>query len=214
MNLLLKFLLAMGLSALGLVVHAQNRKAIGVKQIETRPDVRVPVFEVWQPKAVANVVLFSGGGGGYGQIGEDGWPLSRNFLIRTGKDWAEHPFNLIMVGRPSDGIDLHEGNNRIRDEHAADNLALFKYLRQKNSLPIWVVGTSMGTISAAASAVRDTDKLLAGVVLTSSVTLYRMNGAVPKQALDKITVPVLVVHHTKDVCKVCRPQEAPQNSKS
>ena len=210
MNLLLKFLLAMGLSALALLAQAQDGKAIGVKQIETRPGVRVPVFEVWQPKAVANVVLFSGGGGGYGQIGEDGWPLSRNFLIRTGKDWAAHAFNLVMVGRPSDEIDLQDGINRIRDEHQADNLAIFKTIRQKNNLPIWVVGTSMGTISAAAAAIRDQEHMLAGVVLTSSITSYRVNGAVPKQDLDKIIVPVLVLHHAKDACAFCKPQEAPQ----
>jgi pimeloyl-ACP methyl ester carboxylesterase len=190
------------------LLHAGESKAIGVVQVETRANVRVPLFEVWNPGAVATLVLFSGGGGGYGKIGDDGWPASRNFLIRTGKYWAAHPFNIVMVGRPSDGIDLQNGAMRIGEEHAADNVAIFKAVKSKSALPIWLVGTSMGTISAAAAAIGDTDRLVAGVVLTSSVTGYRIRGAVPGQDLAKIRVPVLVVHHARDACKVCTPYEA------
>jgi len=42
-------------------------------------------------------------------------------------------------------------------------------------------------------------------VLTSSITAGAVTGAVPGQALEKITVPVLVVHHTQDACKFCPP---------
>ncbi len=49
---------------------------------------------------------------------------------------------------------------------------------------------------------------LAGVVLTSSVTGYRVQGAVPRQKLAEIRVPTLVVHHARDACKLCAPHEA------
>jgi pimeloyl-ACP methyl ester carboxylesterase len=193
--------------ALGLA-QAQPGRALGVEQIETRPGVHVPVFEVWQPGAVATLVLFSGGGGGYGRIGPGGWPESKNFLIRTGPLWAAQPFNLVMVGRPSDGLVLQDGAVRIGDAHAADNLAILQAIRRKSDRPIWLVGTSMGTISAAAAAIRDTEQRVAGVVLTSSVTAYRRAGAVPKQDLSRIRVPVLVLHHARDACAICVPAEA------
>jgi hypothetical protein len=190
------------------LVHADESTTTGVVQVQTRPNVQVPVFEVWKPGAVATLVLFSGGGGGYGKIGGDGWPTSNNFLIRTGKLWAAHPFNVVMVGRPTDRIDLKNGAVRIAEEHTADNIAVFKAVKSKSPLPIWLVGTSMGTISAASAAIHDTDKLVDGVVLSSSVTAYRIRGAVPSQDLGKIRVPVLVVHHARDACKVCLPYEA------
>ena len=206
------FLFCLGflVSLIGLVdrqAWAQAPSPGEVLTVPTRPGVTVPVYVRWRPDAVATLVLYSGGGGGYGPIGDDGWPTGGNFLIRTGKHWASYPFNLAMVGRPSDGIDLALGGYRVGDQHGADNRALFQALKQKSPAPLWLVGTSMGTISAAAAAIRDEDGLVAGVVLTSSIVSYKIPGALPKQALDKIRVPVLVFHHRQDACGSCRPDE-------
>ena len=190
------------------VLHAQEIGVGEAQRVATREEVTVPIYAYWRNDAVATVVLFSGGAGGYGRIGDDGWPSSGNFLIRTGKHWATYPFNLVMVGRPSDGIDLALGGVRIGDQHIADNAAIFKAIKLKSPLPIWVVGTSMGTISAAAAAIADSESLVSGLVLTSSITGYKIDGAVPKQDLAKIHVPTLVVHHADDGCKFCQANEA------
>jgi len=179
-----------------------------LQRIDTRKGVSVPIYTYWRPNAVATVVLFSGGGGGFGQIGDEGWPSSGNFLIRTGRHWASHPFNIVMVGRPTDLIDLALGGIRTGARHAADNFAIFKAIKLKSSLPVWLVGTSMGTISAAAAAIQDNENLLAGIVLTSSITGYRIDGAVPKQDLEKIRIPTLIFHHQEDTCKFCQAYEA------
>lgn len=179
-----------------------------VMRVATRPGVTVPLFTAWRPDAVATLVLFSGGAGGYGKLGDDGWPGSGNFLIRTGKLWASQPFNLVMVGRPSDGIDLGEGAIRVGAEHLADNMALLAAVRARNPAPIWLVGTSMGTISAAATAIADEAGIVSGLVLTSSVTGFRVRGAVPTQDLGRIKAPTLVIHHAKDACRICAPHEA------
>ena len=194
--------------ALGDPLHAQTPVPGEVLLVETRPDVQVPLFVVWNPKATATVVLFSGGAGGYGKIDASGWPSSRNFLIRTGKLWASYPFNVVMVGRPSDAIDLHDGAVRVGKQHAIDNDVIFKTIKGKSPVPLWVVGTSMGTLSAAAAAIQNTGNRIAGLVLTSSVTSYKMAGAVPRQELDKIAIPTLVVHHARDGCRICTPYEA------
>jgi pimeloyl-ACP methyl ester carboxylesterase len=191
-------------------LHAQEVGTGDVQRVITRDGVEVPIFTYWQTKAVATVVLFSGGAGGYGTIGDDGWPSGGNFLIRTGKHWATHPFNLVMVGRPTDGIDLASGNVRIGNAHAADNIAVFKAIKFRSQVPIWVVGTSMGTISATAAAIQDREHLISGVVLTSSIVAYKIPGAVPRQDLEKIRVPILILHHEGDACWACRPHEARQ----
>lgn len=202
-------LLACACSApLGAQESTQEKAPGAVQRIATRDGVTVPVFLVRRPDAVATVVLFSGGGGGYGKIGDDGWPASGNFLIRTGKLWAKHPFNVAMVGRPSDGIDLGDGAIRAGDAHAADYQAVFRAIKQDTPLPLWAIGTSMGTISVAAAATRDEGKSLAGIVLSSSITANKIQGAVPAQRLDQIRVPTLVFHHQNDACGVCKPNDA------
>ena len=188
--------------------QAEEARIGAVQRVATREDVSVPIYTYWQGDALATVVLFSGGAGGYGPIGEDGWPAGGNFLIRTGKHWATYPFNLVMVGRPTDGIDLSSGDVRIGEKHAADNLAIFKFIKQRSPLPIWVVGTSMGTISAAAAAIGDGEKLVSGLVLTSAIVAYKIPGAVPRQNLEKIRIPTLILHHELDDCWACRPHEA------
>jgi pimeloyl-ACP methyl ester carboxylesterase len=189
-------------------LHAQEIGAGEILRVDTREGVSVPLYTYWQTHAVATIVLFSGGAGGYGQIGEDGWPGGGNFLIRTGKQWAFHPFNVVMVGRPSDGIDLSSGHVRTGSAHAVDNVAIFKAIKLKSRLPLWVVGTSMGTISTAAAAIQDSENLISGVVLTSSIVAYKIPGAVPKQNLEKIRIPTLILHHEDDACWACRPYEA------
>lgn len=203
-----RVLAALILGSAALCATAQEPPQAGeVARIATRPHVEVPLYAVWRPDARATVVLFSGGGGGYGRLGADGWPGGGNFLIRTGKRWASHPFNVVMVGRPSDGIDLALGNVRAGSEHAADNRAVLQAVKAKSDRPIWLIGTSMGTLSATAASIADRDGLVAGLVLTSSVVAYKIPGAVPRQELDKIRVPTLILHHANDDCWACRPHE-------
>jgi pimeloyl-ACP methyl ester carboxylesterase len=199
---------------LGFAAHAQalaqSAESGQMMRVATRPGVTVPLYAVWNKNAVASLVLFSGSNGGFGKPGPDGWPSSKNFLIRTGKAWAIHAFNVVMVGRPSDNIDLGDGRVRIGREHAADNAAIYKTIKQKSALPLWVVGTSMGTISTAASAIQDSHSLISGIVLTSSVTSAKRSGALPTQDLAKIRVPTLIVHHKYDACPICKPSEVKQ----
>jgi len=178
-------------------------------QIASRPEVTVPVF--WRPQAnaTATLVLLPGGAGGIGARKEDGWPGGRNFLVRSGPLFAQHGFNIAMVSRPSDVADL-DYEFRSSASHLKDLHAVLLQLKARSQAPIWLVGTSRGTVSATAAAIAERDaSLVAGLVLTSSVTSYKKSGAVPRQELEKIRIPVLVLHHEKDACPVCQPQEAP-----
>ena len=202
------FALLAFLVTFGLVPHSKaDEVPVGhLERIETRGAV-LPIYEVWNKSAVATVVLYSGGGGGFGKLGLDGWPSSMNFLIRSAKLFSAHPLNVILVGRATDVSSL-DGATRIGDDHDVDNQAVFRAIKVKSPAPIWLVGTSMGTISVTAAATRDAGSNIAGIVLTSSVTGPRVKGAVLSQELAKIKVPVLVLHHELDACKVCTPDAA------
>jgi len=82
---------------------------------------------------------------------------------------------------------------RVSDEHTADVAAMATTVRGLSAVPVWLVETSRGTISAAATAIRyDGKRLVDGIVLTSAVVGYKKREAVSRQSVDKIHVPVLV----------------------
>ncbi|GFO69601.1 hypothetical protein GMLC_31800 [Geomonas limicola] len=175
--------------------------------IPTRPEVTVSFYYLKRPAAAATLMLLTGGAGGIGM--KDGIPTSNNFLVRSRDLFAAGGYNVALVGKPSDRSEL-DGSFRIGDEHVADLKKVLEYLKKDTGLPVWVVGTSMGTISTAALAGVAAPGELAGIVLTSSVTAQKRIGAVPWQDLAKIRVPVLVLHHQNDECRICRPDEVGQ----
>jgi hypothetical protein len=63
---------------------------------------------------------------------------------------------------------------------------------------VWLVGTSRGTQSAAATALAGVGA--DGVVLTSSVLYDSRGRPVNAMPLERLAMPVLVVHHKEDVC--------------
>jgi len=144
------------------------------------------------------VVLFSGGGGGVGF--KDGLPQSGNFLIRSRDEFARAGFNVALVGNPDDAKRITPAFRRS-DEHLADVHAILLDVSQRSVAPVWLVGTSQGTLSAAANgAVAGAS--VAGVVLTSTVTGQQAGGSVVDIALENITVPVLIFQHKLDACPI------------
>ncbi len=176
-------------------------------KVPTRPDIKATVF--WQATdgAAATLFVFPGGGGGFGKV-ENGWPTSNNFLVRTSKLWAAEGFNLAIFGRPNDSHELGY-EDRTSDTHLQDVKAVLEWVKSKSAAPIWVVGTSRGTVSTAFTLINLQDSQIAGGVVSSSVVAYKKSGAIPKQDLQQIKVPVLVYHHKKDACDICRPDEVP-----
>lgn len=189
--------------ALLLLATASFAIAQQVERTESRPGVRVNYFSVFRSDAVATLVMFSGGNGGFGHPDPNtGWTDSNNFVIRTAPQFAAAgPFNIILMGRASD-VDGLEYAERASPRHAQDNLAVLRDVKRHSPLPIWLVGTSRGTISATATTVADSEGLVSGLVLTSSVTDYRKPGSVNRQELSRVHVPTLVVHHLHDACKL------------
>ena len=108
---------------------------------------------------------------------------------------------VAVVDVPSDRQGL-VGFRQTRD-HVTDIKAVIAWLRQETKLPVWLVGTSRGTQSAAYIAIQLPPDAGGpdGVVLTSSMLLDKREWPVPNMSLDRISVPVLVVHHKQDGCR-------------
>ena len=172
--------------------------------INTRPGVSVSFYYMQNPTPKATVVLLPGGEGDI--LLKNNVPTSNNFLVRSRDYFVVHGFNVAVLNRPSD----HELGElfRVSNEHIEDLRKAVEYLKNYAGLPVWLVGTSKGTVSATAAAIAFGNEELAGIVLTSSITEHDKVGAVPYQKLAVIRIPVLVLHHRYDECKNCKPSDA------
>jgi len=173
-------------------------------KLPTRSGVTVSYWYMPRSGASATLVLLTGGSGSIGL--RDGQPQSGNFLVRSRDLFAAEGFNVAIVGRPSDVADMDTAF-RASARHVEDLRHVVDDLRARAKAPLWLVGTSRGTVSATAAAITIGPPQLAGVVLTSSITAFKLPGAVPTQALSEVRVPVLVLHHEKDACASCAPHE-------
>jgi pimeloyl-ACP methyl ester carboxylesterase len=126
--------------------------------------------------------------------------------VRTRARFAERGLLVAVADSPSDRVG--EGLVRFRTsaELATDVHALIAALRAEAPVPVWLVGTSMGSVSAASVAARLDAGGPDGVVQTSSVMGHSRDMAESLQdvALDRIRVPTLVVHHRDDACRASR----------
>lgn len=168
---------------------------------------------LWMPRddAVASVILFPGGGGRI-KITDDGdIKIGGNFLVRTRDDFVNQKLNVAVFDAPSDHYTkkgMKTDFFRASTEHAEDISAVIDYIKKQDTVPIWLVGTSRGTESAANGAIRLADKI-DGLVLTSSMTEENKKGvSLPEMQLHDIKVPTLVVHHEDDECRVTTPEGA------
>lgn len=188
-----------------------------VVKIKTRPGVTVK-FILRGPREgnPPIAILFAGG---QGVIDLDNWDGSGNpvgnFLVRTRKHWVKHN---LLVAVPDAPSDMQDGMAlwRTSADHASDIGAVITRLRRYSKGPVFLVGTSRGTISAAGIAAHIAPENLGGIVLTATVTRYnrrRNKDRVQSAKLEKIRVPVLLAHHKDDACFVTVFEDLPALAK-
>jgi len=152
-------------------------------------------------RPVASVILFAGGGG---TLDIKNGVINRglgNFLVRSRFRFAGEGFNVAVVDAPSDQRNLRGYRDTLF--HALDIKGVIAYLREASNVPVWLIGTSRGTISAANAASRLKEGGADGLVLTSTVFEQSGGGGtITDVDLGSITVPTLFVHHKKDRCFV------------
>jgi len=155
------------------------------------------------------LVLLVGGGGNL-NLDDKGCPraLRGNSLVRSLPHFHEAGFVTALVDAPSD----HESGDglerfRITTQHAEDLGKVIADVRARSKGPVWLVGTSRGSISAVNAAARLSGASAPdGLVLTSAL----MSGSAGKRAwvahtvfdlpLETIRMPILVVGHAEDTC--------------
>lgn len=188
------------LFCIGLAASARGEDVV---DIPTRPGVnqRLLVAKPAAPKAT--VILLAGGHGGLGIFpnGSLKWG-DGNFLIRSRQYFVEQGLTTVVVDTPSDRPNL--AGFRQTPEHLADITAVIAWARQQDKHPVWLVGTSRGTQSAAFVATRArAPEGPDGLVLTSTILKDAKGRPVPAMPLEHLSQPTLVIHHEEDGCAHC-----------
>ena len=183
-------------------------------------------FAPIDPKAV--LMLFVGGDGRLNLSLTQQNTGSTNFLARTRYHFAAEGYVVALVDAASDflvhdhppttdangflhgsGLSGHRLPDRLYgDSYLQDLAAVMNDLRVRYpSLPLWAVGTSRGTLSAAVAAA-NVSPPPDGIVLTSSLTGPSAMGDLEGVNLESIVVPVLIVTHRDDACSVTKPDDS------
>ena len=195
-------------SAPGQAVDLPTRPGVTVRYAAFMPDD--------PPRAIA--ILFVGGGGVLRLPArvEANWGERGNFLVRIRENLRRRGLYVAIVDAPSDharGL----GRFRTGEDHAEDIAAVIADVRRRApGVPVWLIGTSMGTISAADGAARlHGARGPDGIVLTSAISRVPFGIKQPPPTvldvdLSEIRVPTLVVYHRADACDFVSPADAPR----
>lgn len=161
---------------------------------------------------IGTIILFAGG---KGRLFLEDWQLhirSTNFLVRTRHHFAAEGFNVVVMDAASDFLNRPSGAGligyRTSSEHLTDIATVINAL--PNVGPICLIGTSRGTISAAAyaaeSSLNSSMPYIDYLVLTSSLTQQGNNldaqNIFDDVSLESIQKPTCLVAHENEGCFV------------
>ncbi|HVA34789.1 MAG TPA: hypothetical protein VNG52_01015 [Stellaceae bacterium] len=166
-------------------------------ELQSRPGITQPILFQSADAPIASAVLFPGGKGVI--AGAPG-----NFLLRVRGEFAAQGISVAVIDAPSDQSGGLSIGYRAGAEAAQDLAAVVAFLKSKAAAPVWLVGTSRGSISAGNGAVRLGPSQVSGLVLTSSV----WNNGMDRVPLASIAVPTLIVHNRDDGCRNSPPSGA------
>lgn len=179
-----------------------------VRSISTRPGVTMD-FLLMTPESSGQrdaLILFPGGNGaGPFKMTESGVVSGWSVLVRSADTFIRNGLSVIIVNPPSDHPTGMSTGFRESSEHAQDIAILADYLEQQGYERIFLVGNSRGTLSVTSLGTRLKDSHVKGVVLTSSLEYENFLRWLP---LQQLRLPVLMLHHREDACRVSSFEEA------
>lgn len=198
-------------------VVAQSCLAQEVVDIPTRAGVTQRfLYEQPDGAPIAQAILLPGGSGGIALTNFGGmarWGAD-NFIVRARGLLLKRGIATAVLDAPSDRPPPRALSGfRQTAGHVEDIKAVMAWLRTRHAVPVWLIGFSNGTLSAAyvATQLSPQEGGPNGVVLTGAVVDNAGVTALrPVNAMDleRITVPFLVAHHESDGCKYCPPAKA------
>lgn len=192
----------------GLPVYGQE-----IVTLSARPGVTQTFFIASLPKDPQAIAILFPGSGGFIRIRREDDKIKfgdDNFLVRSRREFLNRGVIAAIVDAPSD----QQRNSGMTDEfrkseqHFTDISAVADNVGKRfSSLPLFLIGTSRGSVSAAALGARFGSRI-AGVVLTASI--FRPAGRQSREPgsglggfdFSTIKTALLFVHHVNDQCSI------------
>lgn len=194
----------LSLAAAILLLPVRVRGAQQVLTVATRPGVSVRVLLRTPDAPARGTLLLFPGGNGAGHFTVSGGTVLRtsgNFLVRSSPLVVEQGFTAAIVDAPSDQARGMSDQFRASREHAEDVRKVLDAVAAQSPGPIYLTGTSRGTISVAHLAATLEDRRVEGLILTATIGVQGLGRLSLWQIpLDRISMPVLFVHHRHDGC--------------
>jgi len=192
-----------------LLFLAAAARAQEIVTLPTRPGVTQSLFiaSMGERKPAAAALLLIGGGGNINLRMEGGQVRfgQGNFLPRSRREFIRNGILPVILDNPSDQQAGAGMSDQFRESaaHATDVRAIVGEIKKRYpALPVFVVGTSRSTYSAAHLAVA-LEREIAGVVLSASYFYGGGRAMAPMLASfdwSKVKISLLVVHHVDDGC--------------
>jgi len=173
------------------------------------------------PQSGTAALVLLPGGGGFLDLDSAGCPraLKGNSLVKSLPHFHALGFATALVDAPSDhASDEGLGGFRTVAAHAQDIGKVIEDMRRRTGAPVWLVGTSRGTISAVNVASRLTGPAAPdGLILTSALMegqvgarLTWVSQSVFNLELEAIRQPTLLIGHVDDTCARSPPSVMPR----
>ena len=198
----------LGLAAVILSLTTNALAISEVRSIPTRTGVTMDFLYMAPDKKPLHdvMILFAGGNGAFPfHVTDKGAAYGWNFLVRSVDEFTRLGLAVVTVTPPSDHPTGMSADFRESSEHAEDIAKLTTYLVSQGFERIFLTGNSRGTLSVAALASRLKDSHIKGIVLTSTLEYDSFMRWLP---LENVVLPVMMVHHREDACRVCSFGEA------
>jgi Serine aminopeptidase, S33 len=197
----------------GILCFAPPAQAQDIVTLQTRPGVTQSYFLTRVPAQLQAVAVLFPGGGGLIHLRRENDQIrfdTGNFLVRSRTEFFKRGVIAAIPDAPSDwqnGWGMSD-EFRLGEQHFIDISAVVLDLKKRfPALPPFLIGTSRGSVSAAALAARFGPEV-AGAVLSS--TMFRQTDRNSKEFgpglsrfdFTTIKIPLLLVHHASDQCGV------------
>ncbi|OXC79848.1 alpha/beta hydrolase [Caballeronia sordidicola] len=152
------------------------------------------------------IVMFPGGTGEIDIEKSGQVKNAKNFVVRSDDLWRDQGYGIVLV----DAL----GHQSMRGQRSSAAYAevtkkIIEFAHRQANVPVWVLGTSQGSIAAMNAASHAGGSSLAGLILTESVSILGGSHETVFDAHpDDVRVPSLVVANVDDRCKVAPPSMA------
>ncbi|HXI36850.1 MAG TPA: hypothetical protein VNH80_08045 [Burkholderiales bacterium] len=157
-----------------------------------------------KPQAV--VIVYNGGYGNINLRMQGGQPKFNqgSFGVRNRADFIRNGIQPVLVDVPSDESRGASDAYRMSDKQVTDTRAVLAEIRKRApALPVFIMTTSRSTLSGANLAAALAPDEVAGVVLSSSISVQAGPGSYSLGTFNfkNVKVPLLIVHHRGDTCR-------------